>query len=402
MDTMIKPRYLIMVTAENNNKYYKQIPHGDAWTAEYGRIGSTAVTKEFPMSKWNSKYKEKIKKGYTDQSDLIEDLIQAEKKDSGYKEIGNKAIAEIIERLQQMARQAISDNYTVSSNKVTKAMVDEAQKILENLVKITAVKPFNETLLTLFSVIPRRMAEVSLYLASDKKDFPEIIKREQALLDIMKGQVVQVIVDREEKSEPSDNQKTILDAMGIVMEPCDGDDIKIIKESLAENSIRFKQAWKVTNLRTRKKFDDFVEAEKIDQFKYLWHGSRSENWWSIINGGLLLRPTNVIINGKMFGIGIYFAPRAQKSIGYTSLNGACWTRGGSGTGFMALMEVAYGKPYDVHSFDSKYYDFDYEKLQRAENGANTLHAHAGSMLRNDEIVIYKEEQTTIKYLVEID
>ena len=43
-----KPRYLVMVTASaNNNKYYKQIPHGDSWTAEYGRVGSSpGVDKE--------------------------------------------------------------------------------------------------------------------------------------------------------------------------------------------------------------------------------------------------------------------------------------------------------------------------------------------------------------------
>ena len=62
---------------------------------------------------------------------------------------------------------------------------------------------------------------------------------------------------------------------------------------------------------------------------------------------------------------------------------------------------AYGKPYDVHSFDSKYYDFNYERLQKTCPGANCLHAHAGSMLRNDEIIVYKEDQCTIKYLVEL-
>ena len=58
-------------------------------------------------------------------------------------------------------------------------------------------------------------------------------------------------------------------------------------------------------------------------------------------------------------------------------------------------------PYDVHSFDSKYYDFNYERLQKACPDANCLHAHAGSMLRNDEIIVYKEEQCTIRYLVEL-
>ena len=68
---------------------------------------------------------------------------------------------------------------------------------------------------------------------------------------------------------------------------------------------------------------------------------------------------------------------------------------------MILHECAYGKPYDVYSFDSKYYNFDYEKLQKACPGATCLHAHAGDMLRNDEIIVYKEEQLTARYLVEI-
>ena len=68
---------------------------------------------------------------------------------------------------------------------------------------------------------------------------------------------------------------------------------------------------------------------------------------------------------------------------------------------MALMNVAYGTPYDAYSFDSKYYNFNYEMLQKEQPGANCLHAHAGSMLRNDEVIVYKEDQSTIKYLVEL-
>ena len=68
---------------------------------------------------------------------------------------------------------------------------------------------------------------------------------------------------------------------------------------------------------------------------------------------------------------------------------------------MGLYEVAYGNPYDVYSFEQRFQRFDYESLQRACPGANCLHAHEGSMLRNDEIIVYKECQTTIKYLVEL-
>lgn len=397
----IKPRYLVMVTASaNNNKYYKQIPHGNTWTAEYGRVGSSPQKREYPMSQWNTKYNEKIRKGYIDQSDLVEDLIQVEKKtNSEYKEIENKVISDIVEHLQKMANQAISDNYTISSDKVTQAMVDEAQNILTNLLGISDVESFNEELLKLFTTIPRKMQHVNTYLAHHTDDFGRIIETEQDLLDVMKGQVVsKQIIDNTTTDKPQ-KDITILEHLGLVFEECSIDDIARIKSELGSCADKFDMAWKVTNLKTQKRYDDFVKENNIKDRRLLFHGSRNENWWSIINTGLVLKPTNAVITGKMFGYGIYYAPKAQKSLGYTSFG--YWTRGSSSEGYMALMDVAYGKPYDVNSFDSKYYNFNYDRLQQVCPGANCLHAHAGSMLRNDEIIVYKEEQCTIKYLIRL-
>lgn len=401
--TEIKPRYLVMVTASaNNNKYYKQIPHGNTWTAEYGRVGSSPQRREYTMGLWDSKYNEKIRKGYVDQSDLVEDLIQVEKpKNSEYKEIENKVIAEIVDRLQTMARKAISDNYTISSNKVTQAMIDEAQNVLTSLLAAPDVKSFNDILLNLFTVIPRKMSDVRYYLAKEKDDFSDIIQKEQDLLDVMKGQVVQKQIIEENIENETQSEVTILEQMGLEFEECDINDIALIKSSLGSCSDRFYKAWRVKNIKTQKRYDDFVKENNITDTKLLFHGSRNENWWSIINSGLVLKPTNAVITGKMFGYGIYYAPKAKKSLGYTSLNGSYWAKGNSNSGFMALMNVAYGKPYDVYSFDSKYYSFDYNKLQNTCPGANCLHAHEGNMLRNDEIIVYKEEQCTIKYLIEL-
>lgn len=398
----IKPRYLVMVTASaNNNKYYKQIPHGDSWTAEYGRVGSSPQRREYSMSQWESKYREKIKKGYVDQSELVEDLIQVEAKDkSEYKKIENKAIAEIVDRLQSMARKAISDNYTISSNKVTQAMVDEAQNIITDLLDIHKLEDFNNMLLKLFVTIPRKMGNVKYYLATTNVDFSDIIQREQDLLDVMKGQVIQHQVE-EKPNEAEKYNNTILEKLGLEFSECDNNDIAIIKSSLGSCADKFYKAWKVKNIQTQKKFDDFIKNNNISNTKLLFHGSRNENWWSIINTGLVLKPTNAVITGKMFGYGIYYAPKARKSLGYTSLSGSYWAKGNANSGFMALMDVAYGKPFDVYSFDSRYYNFNYNELQKCCPGANCLHAHEGSMLRNDEIIVYKEEQSTIKYLIEL-
>lgn len=397
------PRHLVMVTAgANNNKYYDMKPQGDMWVATYGRIGSGSQTRTYSKREWDKKYSEKIRKGYIDQTNLIQDLISTEKPtQSEYKEIDNAKIKAIVERLQAMAKKAISENYTVSSNKVTQAMIDEAQNIITGLLNITDVKIFNDELLKLFATIPRKMSSVSSYIARDNGEFNKIISREQDLLDIMKGQVVQKQVVEETKETKPINDNTVLEHLGLEFEECSKEDIATIKVALGSCSDKFHKAWKVKNLRTQKRFDDFIKENNIKDVRLLFHGSRNENWWSIINSGLRLRPTNAVITGKMFGYGIYYAPKARKSLGYTSLSGSYWARGSSSSGFMALMDVAYGKPYDVYSFDSKYYNFNYEALQKNCPGANCLHAHEGNMLRNDEIIVYKEEQCTIKYLVEL-
>lgn len=396
--------YLIKVEPGcNNNKFYRMISKGDHFAVEYGRVGAGSQHTTYPISQWNKKYNEKIKKGYVDRTELVEDLIAKEKPvgSDGFKEIENKAIAEIVSRLQAMAKKAVSDNYTVSSSQVTMAMVMAAQEQLAKMTTMAtvAVDEFNKALIELFGIIPRKMGQVSAYIATSPGDYGRIIEREQDLLDVMRGQVY--VPSKEDTVAPSSDGKsqTILEEKGLIFEETTADDIVKIKAALGSCADKFYRAWRVTNLSTQQRFDEYVKDGM--KTKLLWHGSRNENWWSIVGSGLVLRPTNAVITGKMFGYGIYFATKARKSLGYTSLSGSYWAHGSSPSAFMGLYEVAYGKPYDVHSFDSKYYSLNYEGLQKMCPGANCLHAHEGQMLRNDEIIVYQECQTTIKYLVEL-
>jgi len=397
--------YLVKVEPNaNNNKYYELIPDGEEYfIAKYGRIGvSSYQTKRYHISKWDTTLKSKIRKGYENKTDLVaESIIKNKKKE--YLDIDNPSIAQIVARLQSMARQAIRDNYTISSNKVTQQMIDEAQLILNNLINTDDIELFNKILVDLFKTIPRKMGKVKDYLAKSNKDFSEIILREQDLLDVMKGQVIQHLIVKDENNENDTYElpnQTILEVLGLQFEEINQEEKELVKKNLGGISDKFYQAWKVINIKTQKKFDEFTQSNNINNMKLLWHGSRNENWWSIINSGLVLRP-NAVITGKMFGHGIYFAPKARKSFGYTSYHGSYWAGGNSNSAFMSLYDVAYGKSYDVHSFDSQYHNFNYELLQKYCKDANCLHAHAGDMLRNDEIIVYKEEQTTIKYLVEL-
>jgi poly [ADP-ribose] polymerase len=394
-----------MCSAQNNNKYYNIFPEGDRCRVEYGRIDATKTTTYYPISKFESQIKSKLKKGYVDVTDLKKDLVEeisSTNTESPYREIENEVVRLIVEKLQSLARDTIKKNYTVKASAVTQDMVDAAQKIIDELANNSAnVEEFNANLLKLFTVIPRKMSDVRYYLASNTDDFSKIITKEQDLLDVMRGQIY-VKPEIEPTATTEKKQQTILEELGLVMEEATKDDVAIIKTLMKESVDKFRKAWRVTNIKTQERFDKFVNENDIKDTRLLFHGSRSENWFSIIKTGLMIRPSNAVYTGSMFSDGIYFAPKCQKSIGYTSLSGAYWTHGGNNTAYMALFEVAYGTPHVIYQHDSSCYHLNYDVLQKKNPKCHCLHAKADKgMLRNDEIVFYRNDQMTIKYLIEI-
>ena len=202
-------KHLVCVTGQNNNKYYdmREKPDG-TFDATYGRIGATATTINYPMSKWDSTLNSKLRKGYEDMTELA--VITEVKTQEKYKPIEDKSIAALIDYLRQQARETVRQNYTVGSEKVSQAMVNKAQTILNNLSTGTwTLRSFNDQLIELFTVIPRRMGNVRDHLAVKPEEFPEIISREQQLLDVMAGQVSDNTVVLK---EVGDESKTVLEA----------------------------------------------------------------------------------------------------------------------------------------------------------------------------------------------
>lgn len=54
---------MVMVTELNNNKYYNLFEQNDGtFKVEYGRVDSTTQHASYPMSQWDTKYREKLKK----------------------------------------------------------------------------------------------------------------------------------------------------------------------------------------------------------------------------------------------------------------------------------------------------------------------------------------------------
>ena len=393
---------LIMVTGKNNNKYYDMVENTDeSITATWGRVDVTKTVTHYPAGKkkWDTLLKSKIKKGYKDVTHL-----RAEKTTkSVIIEISNKSTKNLIETLLRYANKAIEANYTISSDVVTEAQIRETQELLDNLALIVG-KPIkldtlNETLLNIYTVLPRKMKKVQHHLFAEgfsDNDIRQKINVEQDLLDVMAGQVKTGQIAK----ETGNTNKDILEANGLSVIPATQEEINYIKDKLGPDASRLRSVFQVINHKTQGKFDTFLEKTGNKHSRHFWHGSRNENWWSIMGAGLILRPTNAVVTGKMFGYGLYFADKARKSLGYTSLRGSYWARGSANTGYMSLYKVHLGTFLKIKNYQSWCGALTYDSL-RKRGTYDSLFAEGGADLRNNEFIVYQSEQCTIRYIVEL-
>ena len=412
---------LVMVSEQNNNKFYNMFEQADGTIkVNYGRVQGTSQTMSYPAKQWDKIYREKTRKGYKDVTHLFKEVLQGSTGSTGGSaggkelfKISNLNIRNFIERIRLFATKSVKENYTVSQDDVTQEQVDYAQEILNQIsngLSKLSDSDINEKLIELYSVIPRKMDNVKNYLVKQngtQKEKQEwlnsLIDNEQKTLDVMAGQVElnrkQKAVESEEKEDKEVEEINILDIMGIQMEEVDDSDISKIKHLLGPNSHQFKAAFRVLNNKTESEFTKNLSKANNKKTELFWHGSRNENWFNILQSGLLIRPSGAVYTGSMFGDAQYFADKAQKSIGYSSLSGSYWARGNSSTGYLALYEVHVGNQKHIHKHDSSCYSLNKSRISK--EGFDSVFAHGGADLRNNEYMVYDNSQSTIRYIVEI-
>lgn len=394
---------LIMVTAENNNKFYDMVENDDgSISIDYGRVGVTSTKLTYPAGakKWESLYNAKVKKGYVDQTQLR--VVSAT--GGSFLGIKDQEAAGLVTALTGYAKQSVVDNYTVAVEAVTQAQVDRAQSILDQIPSLlhlgVATKSINDQLLALYGVIPRRMRHVQEHLIADDwlntvnlDDARKIVANEQATLDVMRGQVATGAVQ-------ATSSQTVLQAMGIDITPFDSEETAVAKEMMGKNANQFRRGFRVVNVSSAERYNANLLAATDKTQAKLWHGSRNENWWNILKTGLLIRPANAVITGAMFGYGIYAASKAQKSIGYTSLHGSYWAKGGSHLAYLGIFQFHLGRMYRASQHEGWMCGLDYQKLCQ-RGGYESFYAQAGTSLFNDEYIVYQPQQVTIWGIVEI-
>lgn len=418
------PKYLVCVTANNNNKFYRVIPDPDqqGFTVEYGRIGAPSFqTHHYPIEDWYKKIESKMRKGYVDQTNLVAKAIEVTTGEDGFAAIKDKPVNDLIAALRKYANDTIKQNYTIAASAVTQEMLDAAQQHIDNLNglvdnfgKGTTKDSFNAELLRLFRAIPRKMNKVDNYLlhTDDPKDAAKIIEYEQKLYDVILANYQTQQVAAVSKPAASDGAKdqvapteTILEKFGLECQLVeDAATIDQIKNHMGQTASKFKRAFVVVNKKTQDAYASFMSQYPNCKTKLFFHGSKNENFWSILKNGLLLNP-KASVTGKMLGNGIYFAKKAIKSLNYTSLRGSYWSGGTSNVGYLAVFAVACDESnkYDVSTYSeiSTCHGMTWDKLQKIKPGATYVYAHKGQYLREDELCVYREDQCTIRYLVEL-
>lgn len=394
----LKECYLTCINFESNNyKFYHMTPTANGIEVEYGRIGSEAgemfgkrnVQTPYHPSLYWVRYYEKLSKGYTDNSKayLTTKVRKSTKKTSNANENSveeQKKVNEAESALYNILF-AYSKNYVrthLVSEVVTAGQLASAKKIFKELCNRKTVKGFNNQLLKLMQISPRRVVDVSSLLANSEKQFATIIDREESLILSMDAML--------NKDKPTHVTGSFSNEIEVYI-ATDKQKEEVMNHLSAELRNKVDVIYRVIPVEQQKRFNKYLEDNNITKVKQLWHGSKNENWLSIIENSLSLSVG--VAHGRMFGDGLYFAPSSMKSWGYTSYMGTYWARGNSNTAFMGLYAVAYGKPTDVH------YAQRFNEAELKRMGCNCVHAHAGAALRNDEIIFYNEDSVVLNYIV---
>lgn len=408
--------YLVAVDSRSNHNKFYEITENDNGSIDcsYGRVDKTAMHHHYEA--WEKNFDtlkaEKERKGYKDVTALhMKKEVSTDKvAELSYKSVEDPVVQAALDRMIESSRMFISRNYSITADKITQKMVDEAQYDLSRLSAIAAntsnapaaLYEFNKALEELFMDIPRAMNNVRDYMAKSTDDFDKIIQREGQMLDNLKGaiQITQPVAANDQNKD-----MTVLEARGLTMRQVTYKEEDRITDHLGKDyqgdvERRFVRAFAVENLKTRANYEQYKKDHHISPkgVKLFYHGSKVENWYSIMSTGLSLNP-DARTTGKMFGQGLYFAPECRKALNYMDVKGARWNNGQSETGYTAIFSVALGKAYEPNRILGS--NFTGKDLP---NGCDSVFAskknpHLG--LVNDEYIVFDQNACTIKYMMEM-
>lgn len=294
-------KYLTKIDPETNRyNFYKLIPHNmGARTislgGSFGRIGAsgkdldteTILKSPAPSCMFWLKYYEKLQQGYQDMTDYIVEETCIDVAESALEVViedeSESFATELYNKLRQYTKNALTSQLDVSflteKCPFTKTQIKNSRKILNSLGLCKSVKEFNEKLLKLIAISPRKidqyhgqtiqalLATEAATKADQEKIFASIIEREESLILAMEAIVDSSVKKSEARQSPFGNIEISM--------PTEKE-VDMVKGLLSEQlQHKVKQVYRVHAVKQQEKYDIYKEKNHITETKMLWHGSKN-------------------------------------------------------------------------------------------------------------------------------
>jgi len=293
---------------------------------------------------------------------------------------------QLMKILISSAEEYVKNNSAIATRGITAHMLENANAILNKMkaaAEVEDIAIFNSLLVKLYRIIPR--ITNNGFFEYEKERAFERLNEEQMFIDA-------VTKTREQKlsntSEAPTSEENFLINNGLEVHDITAEEKSFILNMMGSCKSSFINAWKVCNKKGEEAFQAYKKKRNISSTTMLWHGSPTENFLSIFSNGLDIAHAR----HGMFGCGVYYAPMAKKSRNYTSTRGSYWRNGKADFGILGIFEVATGKVFDPGYSTPSRIPSSYDSLwARSKNG----------YLQNDEVVLYNDNSSSIRYLVQV-
>lgn len=427
MANLIKEVRLIFAENGTDSKTGKLLNSYKYWTAklydddqvhaEWGRVGcANPDSGVWPGgdSYLSKKVREKEKKGYTHQKTMGEAVAQSGSgttvRNSDLHAIAKaqlvKSSSPVLDRLikrfvdanvhkitssTQITYNSSTGLFTTPLGIVTMDGLTEARDLLAKLaprIRSRRFGPDADTILCQYlRIIPQALG-MKRYTTETVIPDDNAVQKQSDLIDSLESSYQAMTSAPTTTAQPTKKQEAVFKVdLDVLNDAADRRRLEQYFENSKKHqhgydNVRVREIFKVTIHEMANAFE-----AKTTPIKEVFHGTSQANCLSILKSGLKVSPpSTAAIAGKMFGNGVYGAINSTKSLGYTFNR---WGQGGVGdAGWLFICDFAMGRIFTTQSSCAK------------PSGHDSVWAKAGYNLNNDELIVYRNPQVTIKYLLE--
>ena len=403
----------------NNNKYWEAKLYDDGnWSAEWGRVGCInpdSGTWNESKKTMDSVVRSKLKKGYTEQKTIGEAVVSSKPaapvRNGDLHAIAKSQIvmATSIPVLDRLIKRFVDANvhkitsstqitynsttglFTTPLGIVTPEGLTEARDLLAKMAPLVRSRQFtpatDKILCDYLRIIPQNLGMRRFTTQTVIPD-DNAVQKQNDLIDSLESSYQAMTTAPAAKATGAKPQEQVFKVdLDVLTDTAERARLNKFFEGSKKSmhgydNVRVREFFKV-------KIHDMANAFETNTvpIKEVFHGTSQANCLSILKSGLKVSPpSTAAIAGKMFSNGIYGAINSTKSLGYTF---GRWGQGGVGdSGWLYVCDFAMGKIQTVYHACSPSHGYD------------SIWAKAGQSLSNDELIVYRNSQANIKYLLE--